>query len=85
MNLINNPKRTERDFGGDSKRRKRFTENFKKIKAKNMKDQDIVKIFLDTEEWQTFECKRAAIRPADLLEVVVAFANSDGGFIVGET
>ena len=47
-----------------------------------MKDQDIVKIFLDTQEWQTFECKRAAIRPADLLEVVVAFSNSDGGYIV---
>jgi ATP-dependent DNA helicase RecG len=47
-----------------------------------MKDIDIVKIFLDTQEWQTFECKRAAIRPADLLEVVVAFANADGGYIV---
>ena len=28
-----------------------------------MEDKDIVKIFLDTQEWQTFECKRAAIRP----------------------
>ena len=40
-----------------------------------MKDTDIIKIFLDAHEWQTFECKRAAIRPADLLETVVAFAN----------
>jgi ATP-dependent DNA helicase RecG len=47
-----------------------------------MKDQEIVKIYLDTEEWQSFECKRAAIRPADLLETVVAFSNSDGGTIV---
>lgn len=47
-----------------------------------MEDKDIVKIFLDTQEWQTFECKRAAIRPADLLETVVGFANADGGFIV---
>ncbi len=47
-----------------------------------MTDNEIVKFFLDTEEWQTFECKRAAIKPADLLETVVAFANSDGGFIV---
>ena len=47
-----------------------------------MKDADIIKIFLDTQEWQTFECKRAAIKPADLLETVIAFANSDGGFVV---
>lgn len=47
-----------------------------------MDDKGIVKIFLDTQEWQTFECKRAAIKPADLLETVVGFANADGGFIV---
>ena len=47
-----------------------------------MEDKDIVKIFLDTQEWQTFECKRASIKPADLLETVVGFANADGGFIV---
>ena len=47
-----------------------------------MTDNEIVKIFLGTQEWQTFECKRAAIKPADLLETVVAFANSDGGHIV---
>lgn len=33
-------------------------------------------------EWQTFDCKRAAIKPGHLLETVVAFANTDGGFIV---
>ncbi|MFH0779959.1 MAG: RNA-binding domain-containing protein [Parcubacteria group bacterium] len=47
-----------------------------------MNDREIIKIFLDTQEWQTFECKRAAIKPSDLLETVVGFANSDGGFIV---
>src|SRR3989338_866146 len=47
-----------------------------------MDDKDIVKIFLDTQEWSTFECKRAAIEPARLLETVVAFANTDGGYIV---
>lgn len=47
-----------------------------------MNDQEIVKIFLDTQEWQTFECKRVAIEPAKLLETVVAFANTDGGYIV---
>lgn len=47
-----------------------------------MTDQEILKLFLDTREWQTFECKRAAIKPSKLLETVVAFANTDGGFIV---
>ncbi|OGY31348.1 MAG: hypothetical protein A3C02_03485 [Candidatus Andersenbacteria bacterium RIFCSPHIGHO2_02_FULL_45_11] len=47
-----------------------------------MEDKEIIQIFLDTQEWQTFECKRAAIKPADLLETVVGFANADGGFIV---
>src|SRR3989344_7769430 len=47
-----------------------------------MEDKDILQIFLDTQEWQTFECKRAAIKPADLLETVVGFANADGGLIV---
>lgn len=47
-----------------------------------MDDRELLQIFLDTQEWQTFECKRAAIKPADLLETVVAFANSDGGVIV---
>ena len=47
-----------------------------------MKDADLIKIFLDTQEWQTFECKRAAIKPADLLETIVGFANADGGLIV---
>lgn len=51
-------------------------------KYKYMNDNEIIKIFLDTHEWQTFECKRAAIKPSDLLETVVAFANSDGGYIV---
>lgn len=45
-------------------------------------DKDIIKVFLETTEWQTFECKRAAIKPADLLETIIAFANAEGGFIV---
>lgn len=45
-------------------------------------DKDIIKVFLETTEWQTFECKRAAIKPADLLETIIAFANTEGGFIV---
>ena len=47
-----------------------------------MIDQEILQLFLDTQEWQTFECKRAAVQPGKLLETVVAFANTDGGFLV---
>jgi len=47
-----------------------------------MTDQEILQLFLDTQEWQTFECKRAAVQPGRLLETVVAFANTDGGFFV---
>ena len=47
-----------------------------------MTDQEILQLFLDTQEWQTFECKRAAVQPGRLLETVVAFANTDGGFLV---
>ncbi|MDB5188993.1 MAG: hypothetical protein JWM92_591 [Candidatus Nomurabacteria bacterium] len=47
------------------------------------KDNDeLVSIILSTEEWQIFECKRANIKPAKLLETVVAFANTNGGTIV---
>lgn len=47
-----------------------------------MTDQEIIQIFLDTQEWQKFECKRAAAQPSKILETAVAFANTDGGFIV---
>ena len=47
-----------------------------------MTDAEILQIFLDAQEWQLFECKRAAVQPAKLLETVVAFANTDGGFLV---
>lgn len=47
-----------------------------------MTDQEIIDTFISSKEWQTFECKRAAVQPAKLLETVVAFANTEGGFIV---
>lgn len=47
-----------------------------------MTDKEIIQLFLDRREWQSFECKRAAVQPHKLLETVVAFANTDGGFIV---
>lgn len=47
-----------------------------------MTDPEILQLFLDTQEWQFFECKRAAAQPVKLLETVVAFANTDGGFLV---
>lgn len=47
-----------------------------------MTDQEILQLFLDTQEWQSFECKRAAVQPGRLLETAVAFANTDGGFLI---
>jgi ATP-dependent DNA helicase RecG len=47
----------------------------------DMSDSDAIDIFLDTREWQTFDCKRAAIKPSKILETVCAFTNSDGGII----
>jgi len=32
-----------------------------------MTDMEILQLFLDAQEWQIFECKRAAIQPAKLL------------------
>ncbi|HMQ95643.1 MAG TPA: ATP-binding protein [Candidatus Saccharibacteria bacterium] len=39
-------------------------------------------ILLDTREWQAFDCKRAHIKPAKIVETICAFANSDGGRLV---
>lgn len=47
-----------------------------------MTDKEIVQLFLDTKEWHKFECKRAAVQPLKLLETVVAFANTEGGYLV---
>lgn len=47
-----------------------------------MVEQKILQLFLDMQEWQTFECKRAAVQPSKLLETVVSFANTDGGILV---
>ena len=47
-----------------------------------MQDKETIEILLTYEEWQKFECKRAAVQPAKLLETVVAFANTEGGHIV---
>jgi ATP-dependent DNA helicase RecG len=45
-------------------------------------DIELLKLFLDIQEWQTFECKRAAVQPSKLLDTVIAFANASGGFLV---
>lgn len=47
-----------------------------------MTAQEFLQLFLNTQEWQNFECKRAAVQPRRLLATVVAFANTDGGFVV---
>lgn len=47
-----------------------------------IQEKELIDILLDTREWETFECKRAGAKPLDLLEVVVAFANTDGGILV---
>ncbi|OGC57700.1 hypothetical protein A3H26_03935 [candidate division WWE3 bacterium RIFCSPLOWO2_12_FULL_36_10] len=49
-----------------------------------MTDNELIELFLDTEEGERFECKRVEIKPSDALKTIVAFANKDGGiFIVG--
>ncbi|HUT85716.1 MAG TPA: RNA-binding domain-containing protein, partial [Elusimicrobiales bacterium] len=47
-----------------------------------MNEKEFLQKLLSLKEWHTFECKRALIQPAKLLETMVAFANSDGGTIV---
>lgn len=47
-----------------------------------MTDKELLSLFLETQEWQTFECKRAQVQPFKLLETAIAFANSDGGSII---
>ncbi len=37
---------------------------------------------LQTDEWVTFETKRAAVQPRKLLETICAFANTEGGILV---
>src|SRR3989344_9407835 len=45
---------------------------------------EITDILLEKDEWQTFECKRALVKPSKLLETIVAFANTNGGInIIG--
>lgn len=44
-----------------------------------MSEANMTDVFLDTREWQTFDCKRAAIKPTKILETICAFANTDGG------
>ncbi|KKQ90206.1 MAG: hypothetical protein UT11_C0011G0003 [Berkelbacteria bacterium GW2011_GWA2_38_9] len=34
-----------------------------------MTDNQILQLLLDTQEWQTFECKRAAVQPHKLLSI----------------
>jgi len=45
-------------------------------------EKELIEILLDSQEWETFECKRAGANPSNLLEIVVAFANTDGGILV---
>lgn len=45
-------------------------------------DKELLDSILNIQEWQEFECKRAEVKPAKLLETVVAFANSEGGILV---
>lgn len=45
------------------------------------KNRDKISVLLNTKEWQIFECKRVNIKPAKLIETVVAFANTNGGTI----
>lgn len=45
-------------------------------------EKELIDILLDSQEWNTFECKRASAKPVVLLETVVAFANTDGGVLV---
>ncbi len=47
-----------------------------------MNDNELVQIFLEANEWSTFECKRAAVDPSRLMETVVAFANTEGGYLI---
>lgn len=46
-----------------------------------MENKELIKILLEQNEWQTFDCKGARIKPGKLMETVVAFANTDGGTI----
>lgn len=48
----------------------------------NEYSEKFVKIFLEASEWTNFECKRAATDPSKLLETVVSFANTNGGWLV---
>lgn len=47
-----------------------------------MANQVFLQLLMEIQEWQTFECKRAAVQPAKLLETVTAFANAEGGVLV---
>lgn len=45
-------------------------------------DKNIIDVLLDQKESQFFDCKRVKIDPAKVLEIIVAFANADGGTLV---
>lgn len=47
-----------------------------------MPEKNGIEIILDYKEWQVFECKRARVEPAKILEAIVAFANAEGGTLV---
>ncbi len=43
---------------------------------------ELVQNMLNLREWNDFEAKRAAVQPRKLLEIVCAFVNGEGGFLV---
>ena len=45
-------------------------------------NQENIELLLQKREWQTFECKRAAVQPRKILEAIDAFANTEGGIVV---
>lgn len=42
----------------------------------------VVELIINSEEWDELECKRADVKPSRLLETIDAFANTSGGVIV---
>ncbi|RZM19398.1 MAG: ATP-binding protein [Pedobacter sp.] len=48
----------------------------------NGRNDKLIDLIINSEEWEEIECKRANIAPARLLESINAFSNTSGGVIV---